>query len=392
MTPIVLELVAPPIHHFNSRSYELRDISPLTGHVIVSSPVSLRPNPTRIDVKLIQIVTYTGDSTQTRRLSGSTSESIKTRSFSERVVQEDHLPIPSREKMGISTWGNISAFRFSFDISRNTPPTSETPIGSITYAIEVTAATRDFGTITHRKSVKLSCHNIRVDSEKTPHQLYFPASNDIHGMTLTQNSTPRSGPRISFTATIHTLWKTAPASRPSELRCLVVRKLMWQAEEVVKIMSKPVNSNGKYSICERQLVRTLCDGSVKGSWGSEQEPYFGDGQSSEGGGEEKPASICIPFGFTIPTRAKVTDDIDLAAYDVDANRLEDSSCYQLPRGPSLPSTDAMMMAIVVHHRLKLEFVVGEDVFHRDTGKLVERKRSRTVLCPAVPLSVCEVSN
>ncbi|KAJ5561909.1 hypothetical protein N7535_003628 [Penicillium sp. DV-2018c] len=391
MAPINLNLVAPSIHHFYSQSYELRDIAPLTGHVILSaSSASLLPNPVRTEVKLIQIVTSMGDSKQTRRLSGSTSELIKPTLFSERVLREVHLSFPSRDKEGNSTGTNVSDIPFSIDIPKNIPPTSETPIGSITYAIECTAATQDHGTITHRQPVKLGCHKIWIDSEKT-HKLLFPASNDIHGMTLTQCPTPRSGPRISFLAIIHTHWMTAPADRPSEVRYLVVRKLKWQAEEVIKIMSKPVNSDGDYSICERHLVRTLCEGSVKGSWESEPNPERGDDDSSKAYGEGKPA-IRIPFGFTIPKRAKVTDDIDLDAYDVEPNGADYSSCFELPRKLSLSSMDAMMLAIVVHHRLKLEFVTGEDVFQRGTGRLVERTRSRTVLCPAVPFSVGEVSN
>jgi hypothetical protein len=397
MVSISLELAAPPSHHFNSQSHELRDIAPLTGHVILSaSSVSLLPNLIQFDVKLIQIMTSTGDSKQTRRLScpllcGSTSGLPQTRSSSERVLQEVHLPFLSNEKLGKSTGRNASNFHFSFDVPKSIPPTSETPLGSIIYAIEATAATLEQGTVTRRQSVKLSCQKIQVDSEKTQHRLYFPLSNDIHGMTLSQNPTPRSDPRISFTATIHTHWETALADRSSEVRRLVVRKLKWQAEEVVKIMSKPISSDGEYSICEGQLVRKLCDGSVKGPWGSEQNSYLGDGQSSEGGdGREKPA-IRIPFGFTIPKRAMVTDDIDIAAYDIGANRTDYFSGHELLRRSSSPSADAMMRAITVHHRVKLELVTGEDVFHRGTGKLVERKRLRTVLCPAVPLSVCEVS-
>ncbi|EKV17405.1 hypothetical protein PDIG_15290 [Penicillium digitatum PHI26] len=49
----------------------------------------------------------------------------------------------------------------------------------------------------------------------------------------------------------------------------------------------------------------------------------------------------------------------------------------LPREFSFSSTGKMPKGITVHHQLKIELVVGEDVFHKDTGKLVERKTMQT---------------
>jgi hypothetical protein len=171
-----------------------------------------------------------------------------------------------------------------------------------------------------------------------------------------------------------------------------VRELRWHAEEIVKIMSKSNSSDEKYSICERQSVRRLCGGRTKGYWGSGRNPYVKQphGQNIEGKGGGKP-TICIPFGFTISKQAAVVDDIDLAAYDIGADRVGDIPQCGFPRDVCFPSPEKLVKGIIVYHQLKIELVTGEDVFHKCTGKLVERKQPRTIACPAIPLSVCEVS-
>ncbi|KAJ5494261.1 hypothetical protein N7463_010348 [Penicillium fimorum] len=392
-----LEVVAPSIHRVNSQCYEKRDVSVLAGHVVLSATSSSSlANVTQIRVRLMHAVTSTTDSKNTRRiLYPSVCISNESRQPSlriERTLREVTLPIFSKERSETSSERVVSKSYFYLDIPTNIPATTKTPLGTITYAIEATAATSKHGIITRRRPIMLNRQMIQSDPTKTQHHLYFQASNTIQGMTLSQNSTPRSGPRISFNATVRTHWETAPADRKTELRHLVVRELRWQAEEIIKIMSKPNSSDEKYSICERKSARKVCDGSTKGYWGSGRNPYVRKpyGQNVEGNGEEKPA-ICIPFGFTIPKRAMVVDDIDLAAYEIAVDTADHTPQCRIPGEVSVSNPGTMAMGITVHHQLKVELVMGEDVFHKGTGKLVERKRLRTVVCPAIPLSVCEVS-
>lgn len=140
-------------------------------------------------------------------------------------------------------------------------------------------------------------------------------------MTLSQNSTSRSGSKISFTATVHTHWEAASSNREAEFRHLVVRELRWYAEEIVRIISQPSSSDEKFSIRERQLIRKLCDGGRKGYWGFSCNPYVKqpNGKNLCGKGEEKSAT-CIPFEFSIPKQAKIVNEIDPAAYEICADR------------------------------------------------------------------------
>ncbi|KGO67774.1 hypothetical protein PITC_048600 [Penicillium italicum] len=398
MPSLSFDLVAPSTHHVNSQCHEKREVSALAGHTVLSAS-SLLPlvNVIQINVQLIQVLTSTTDSKNTRRILcpatwNSTNKSPQPSSRIVRTLRDVSLPILSKDGVESSQERVIFKSFFCLDIPTNIPATTKTPLGTITYAVEATVVTSKHGIITHRRPLKLIRQMVQTDPTKTQHHLYFPTSTAIQGMTLSQKSTPKSGPRISFTATIHTHWETTPANRETELRHLVVRELRWYAEEKVKIMSKPISSDEKYSICEQLSVRKLCDGSTKGYWGFTHNPYVKQSQEQSVGvkGGEKPA-ICIPFDFTIPKRAMVVDDIDLAAYDIDTDRAGHTPKCGLPGEFPFSSPGKMMKGITVHYQLKVELVVGEDVFHKGTGKLVERKMLRTIVCPAVPLSVCEVS-
>ncbi|CAG8887061.1 unnamed protein product [Penicillium egyptiacum] len=396
MPSLDLELVAPSAHHVDS--HEKRDVSNFAGHALLSATsFSTLINVTQIHVRLIQVLTSTTDSKITRRIlcpsfCSRTDKSTLRNSRIERILQDVSLPILPKEGFETALGRLISKSSFRLDIPTNIPATTPTPLGTVSYVIEVRAATSKHGIITHRRPLKINRQMIQADPKQTQHRLCFPSSNAIQGMILSQNSTPRSGPRISFMATIHTHWETAPADRPTELRHLVVRELRWHAEEIVRIISNLGSPEEKYSICERESVRKLCDGSTKGCWGSGRNQYVKQphGQKVKAMEGEKPA-IRIPFDFTITKRAMVVDDIDLAAYETGAEGFGQALSCGLPWEDYLYSPGRVTKGITVHHQLKIELVMGEDVFHKGTGKLVERKRPRTIVCPAIPLSVSMVS-
>jgi hypothetical protein len=394
MTSLSLELVAPSTHYVDS--HEKRGVSTFAGHAVLSATSFLNLiDVTEIHVRLLQVLTSITDSKDTRisspLFSSRTYKPPKRNLRTERTLREVSLPVLSKEGVENCQGGVASKTYFYLDIPTNIPATTTTPIGTITYELEATAPTSKNGMITHRRPLIINRQMVLTDPKQTHHRLKFPTSNVIEGMTLSQISTPRSGPRISFTATIHTHWESAPAARPTELRHLVVRELRWHAEEVIEIIS--IGSPGvKYPIRERQSVRKLCDGSTKGYWGSAHNPYITEphGPKIEAKAGER-RGIRIPFEFTIPKRAMVVDDVDLAAYETGTEGFGQALYCGLPEEDCLYSPGRVTKGITVHHQLRIELVVGEDVFHKDTGKLVERKRPRTIVCPAIPFSVCEVS-
>ncbi|OQE37757.1 hypothetical protein PENCOP_c009G00401 [Penicillium coprophilum] len=384
MSSLNIQLVTPAIHNVNTQCHEKHGIPALAGLVVLSVTASSPLiNVTQIHVRIIQVMRPTADNkTHWRTWCPSfcmIEKSPQPGSTIERTIRDVALPIFSKGGFEIYPGRIVSEFPFHIDLPTNIPGTTKTPLGTIRYEIEAKATTSQHGTFTQRRPVELNRQMILSEPTKTQHHLYFQKSNTIRGMTLSQNSTPRSGPRISFTAAIRTHWETAPADRETELCHFVVRELRWQAEEIIKIMSKSTSPEEEYSICERQLVRKLCDGNTKGYWGYGCNPYVKQpyGLKFGGKGEEKPA-ICIPFVFTIPKRAMVVDDIYLAAYGFGVDGADQTQKCGLPEKSFFFSPGKTTKGITVHHQLKIELVTGEDVFHKGTRTLVERKRLRTI--------------
>jgi hypothetical protein len=87
----------------------------------------------------------------------------------------------------------------------------------------------------------------------------------------------------------------------------------------------------------------------------------------------------------------VVDGIDLAAYEIGADRAGHTTQCGFPGELSFPSPGKIAKGITVRHQLRIKLIMGEDVFRKGTGKPVEWKLLQTIICPAVPLSVCEVS-
>jgi hypothetical protein len=180
----------------------------------------------------------------------------------------------------------------------------------------------------------------------------------------------------------------SPGQRTTEIKHLVIRELRWYAEEIVKVMSQPPDgSSNKYTICKSEMVRKLCEGNIKGYWGSDQNPYVKQ-PSTITQDEDKHIFIPVQFAFRYPKHAAVIDDIDLESYEFGA---ADDVCPP----PYSASDQGFHMepkrAIIVQHQLKFEIITGEDTFATKTEKLVERKPLQTTVCPAFPFTVCELS-
>ena len=402
MAPLKLNLSSSSTYCINTECHENGDMPALSGHVTLSdSSGSKLANVREVDIRLVQSIACEAPSERAPRkfilnpntlpcpsLRSTTRKPTERPYVHQQIVREIRLSIPSMDEREM-----CSKLHFALDVPVNTPATTYTHLGSITYAIEVAANLSHHDSITHRQPIKIYRHMVQRDLEMTRRSVYFPNSSAIQGMSLSQNPTPRSGPRFSFTANIHPRWETARGDRPTELKHFVVREIKWCAEEIVKIMAKPSgHAEGTYSICERQMSRKLCDGSTKRYWGFERNPFVKEPHQhiiqGDGGGL---SIIRIPFEFNIPNRAMLVDDIDLNAYEFRDGNKADTSQHGLYTTYRSSSSGDMVRVITVYHQLKVQVVTGEDTFHTRTGKLVERKRLRTTVCPAFPLSVCQIS-
>lgn len=401
MNSFNLELVAPSTHHIKSLRGEKGELAALSGHAIISADSNLSFPPCQsVHVRLVQTVKSTSD----KRCSKATNRRVsfeKTRLFcpsflsptanpsqatrtDEQVVEIVSLPC-SLEGTPKNHSGRIfSKYYFSLEVPAIIPTTTETPLGSVTYKLIASARAADRELATKSQSVKLCRQAASQNSHLIRTALEFPLSKLILGMTLTQQSTPRSEPTLSFTATISPRWQTYPGQRTTEIKHLVIRELRWYAQEIIKVMSQPADGlSNKYSICESEKVKKLCKGNVKGYWGSDQNPYVKQ-PTTVTQDEDKHVLIPIQFAIRYPKHTAMIDDVDLESYESGA---ADDVC--LP--PYSPSDQGFYMeakrAIIVQHQLKFEIITGEDTCDIKTGKLVERKPLQTTVCPAFPFTV-----
>lgn len=279
---------------------------------------------------------------------------------------------------------------FALDIPPNIPATTSTSLGEIEYTLQATAINSQHGTITDCQPLRITRHTIQRDLKKTRLPMYFPNSASIHRVILSQNPTPRSGPRFSFTANISHRWETAPGDRPEELKHFVVREIKWVAEETVKIMAKPrANADENYSVCEQAVTRKLGEGSTKGYWGFDRNPFVKHSHQYLIEDQNGKLEMRIPFNFAISTKKMVHDDIDINGYEfADYAR----AGYSLnPSDASMSSSKDLARVLTVDHQLRVEILTSQDVFNQSSGTLVERRQPRVTLCPVFPFSVCEVS-
>ncbi|KAJ5827198.1 hypothetical protein N7447_003961 [Penicillium robsamsonii] len=130
-------------------------------------------------------------------------------------------------------------------------------------------------------------------------------------------------------------------------------------------MSKPNSPDEKYSICERQV-------GVRKGTGDRVAIHTLSNHTDRTLREREKKNQLFAFylGLQSPKRAMAVDGIDLAAYEIEADRTDHTPQCGLPRDIYFSSQRRMVKGITVHHQLKVELVTGEDVFHKGTGKLV----------------------
>lgn len=373
-------------------------VSPLTGSVAIpTSSHSLLADATGVHLRLVQSIRCENFRQVLPQKSTSNPSSIlclpfkgprlgshKSKHENKQTICEVLLPLPS------TTDKKCVELPFALDVPPNVPTTTSTPLGVIEYTLHATARISQHETVTDCQPLRITRHIIQRDVEKNRISMYFPNSAAIHGVSLSQNPTPRSGPRFSFTANISHRWETAPGDRPEELKHFVIREIKWLAEETVKIMAKPrANTDEKFSICEQTLTLKLCEGSTKGYWGFDRNPFVKHSHQYLFKDEIGKCEIRIPFDFSIPTQKMVHDDIEFNMYEFDEYAGVGHSLN--PSDTSLCPPKDLVRVITVEHQLKVEILTGQDVFHHSSGTLVERKQPRVTVCPVFPFSVCEVS-
>ncbi|KAE8371737.1 hypothetical protein BDV26DRAFT_117994 [Aspergillus bertholletiae] len=261
-------------------------------------------------------------------------------------------------------------YNFYLPIPSNIPPTTESILGGVSYAI--TAAVTS-STIPRTRAVKDTQQikvSRRVVSEPVRHVRQYPGEKILTELSLIPNQSYSDSPAEAKLA--HSLeWVAhstiAPGARDMEVKYVVGKELKWRVEETVKYMAIS-RGNGPprgavTTTCQEQRVRRLCEGKQKGHWIASGSLHGGD------------HTIEIPFDIHIPPTAQAANGVDLSSY----------LCHHPDKACDCGPIETA--GITVEHHLILEVITGQDTFDEATGRLVDRRPRMKSFNAIFPFSI-----
>ncbi|KAI9932007.1 hypothetical protein ASPWEDRAFT_171865 [Aspergillus wentii DTO 134E9] len=262
---------------------------------------------------------------------------------------------------------------FSMSIPSNTPPTTNTPIATISYAIVATVNRPPETPIVTTHPMQLVRYTVQNEPQSIQYIRTYPNSRTRTTAILPQNATTDSRPTISFSVTILLRPAIAPGDRKTEMKHIVVKDVRWRVDEIAKLFDKPIEGQMQ-SICKDKHVRSLCSARQKGHWSIPKK------QCLE---QHKDTQISITFDIDISQAAMAADDTNISAFTCGHLYSRPLACDNVDQ----PST-SKAIAITVDHQLEIELLADEDTFHIETGKLVDRRHWKA-FSAQYPLSLCK---
>ncbi|KAE8151349.1 hypothetical protein BDV25DRAFT_152808, partial [Aspergillus avenaceus] len=370
-----LQLSVPDIHIILESTRESY-AAPVIGSLSISAPSSnLRPTSDiypNINISLTRYILPNRDNSATLSSNKCPNffarhikrqKSTSTRSYphatqcfesrAETLVECDlrHAPDEIRPQEAENrTW---LKYNFSVPVPGNLPPTAETRLGDIMYAIEATVPSSAIVAkpMTALRRVKMVR---RAVAEPVHYFRRYPGENVITELRLSPKGEALDVEKsqAAYSAQWMARSTITQGARKTEVKYVVAKEIAWRVEETVKYLSvsrRGPRADTAQINCKSQVVRQLCDGRQKGRW------------IASGGIDEGIDWFEVPFDITIPRETKTTGGISSSSY----------MCQHQPSNCSCNS--GQTPAITVDHQLVLEVITGEDTFDRKTGNLVDRR-------------------
>jgi hypothetical protein len=385
-----LQLVCPSEHdiyyNLNGDGYS----EPLVGAVVLQRH-AINTDITQLQLHLTQTVLGEGNSLATnpeknflRRIRtplGKTPRPETSATKSSSIVEQVALPALSISQLEVSFNGRDAVpIPFSVPIPVNTPGTTSTSLGKISYSLIATLTTSRGEIIIIDKSINIT-RQLIPDRQCIQHVRSFPKSPAITNIALSQNIATDVKSGVSVSAKLNL--RGGLKARESEFRCAAIRGIHWRVEEVTRLIDQTQNNlhdAPENFLCKRESIREICSGKQKGYWATRENPL-----SKQLKSEDQDSAVDITIDISIPKNAKLAPMIDGSCY---ASNTTDSISMPLELQEWCPASDENL-AILIEHRLKLEFVTGEDTFDARSKNLVDRKPLRPTLSAYFPLLVGE---
>lgn len=386
-----------PRTHFTFLSPQGGVYSPAISGSCSIAPFSLinstnNTNNPKINVSLIRLVTLEKDRKSTARCGSKTclrrigkrrgsfrdhdNSSTTHECTSEDTVMQCDLSHPPDVLEG---GRKILEFRFSLPIPDNTPGTTETMLGNVSYAIRATAASASGRTIYSTQRIEILRRMVSGYFEPIEHFRYFQDAEMITDLCLIPKGPPDATTQVAYNAKLVAHRTTAQGARKTEKKHIIIKKLRWRVEETVNAMTVSCSDSqrGNTPTCKKQCVRELCRGKLKGHWMASRGP-----QTTE----NKDDRIGINLDIDIPSDAKAASGLDLSSYNLGRG----SECVH--RTTCGHSGCPGATAITIDHQLKFDIITGEDTFNQETGTLVDRKPLWKTFGASFPIPLYEMAS
>ncbi|EAW09050.1 uncharacterized protein ACLA_077980 [Aspergillus clavatus NRRL 1] len=271
----------------------------------------------------------------------------------------------------------VLKFNFAVPVDHLTLATTETPMGVISYTITATARFPCGMTMTTTKPIEMLRRMIPGFRPTFHHFRYFPGEQVTMGLDVTPEEPVAAGTEASFTARLAAYKTITPGPRATEMRHVVIEELRWWVQETVGVLTVSGMCGAQDVIREKeQSVRRLCEGRQSGRW-------------SATGGQRKTETtsdiIKVDFDIVIPVTANMAEELDMAAYNIDAKQSprHQPSCEHCSRA----AMNVEKPAIIVNHQLGIEIIASEDTIDQVTGSLVDRKPWRKAFRALIQLPI-----
>ncbi|RJE21503.1 hypothetical protein PHISCL_06165 [Aspergillus sclerotialis] len=378
MEPQELHLTSPDTHYIFLGGYNEGYSGPILGSVEITVPSSIHssgyPN---IKVALTRTVTSTRKRPDTtyqyscglfKRIQKRNSIQDKSTPKSEQSSSSDtetlsqcylwHTP----NDIQYNHDNNMARLKFNFAIPvhNKTPPTTETMLGSVSYAITAISTSIDGAKTTTSQPIQILRRAIPDFYRTIHHTRSFFDERVAVSLDLTPDESSAPDTKASYTGRLVAHRTIKPGRRPSERRHVVIKELRWRVEETVRVLS--ISGHGGTRDVKDECVRQLCDGSHSGHWSISKKLLKGEMAHDE--------TIVVPFDIGIPRSANVAEEMGISAYSPDTKQpCRHDACECDTRTPTIDKR----IVLSVSHRLRLDIIAGMDTIDQDTGRLVDRK-------------------
>lgn len=249
-------------------------------------------------------------------------------------------------------------FPFAVPLPHHLPATTETILGSISYAIKATASSASAKSIDTIRPIQIQRRLVPQRAESVCHMRSFSDEELMIELRITPQEPSSSNIKSAYSVELAAYRTVTQAARKTEIKLAVIKELKWRVEETIKGPCPLISEENEDVAIRRQgqHTRQLCEGKRKGNWKA---------MGYSRGTPEEEDKIEIPFGITIPRSADATDALE--------------NC-------------AETSGLTVNHRLRLDIVTGEDTLDQATGRLVDRRPRKKSFVSFYALPVLEFAS